>query len=64
MEDSNSIKNEVRTKRNTWVACPKCGHKVAKVRTCDMELKCKHCGCEFEVVIGTFNEKQECVKRK
>lgn len=44
--------DEVTTKRNTWVACPKCGHKVAKVRTCDMELKCKHCGCEFEAVIG------------
>ena len=44
--------NEVTTKRNTWVACPKCGHKVAKVRTCDMELKCKHCGCEFEAVIS------------
>jgi len=44
--------NEVTTKRNTWVACPKCGHKVAKVRTCDMELKCKHCGYEFEAVIG------------
>lgn len=40
------------TKRNTWVACPSCGHKVARVRTCDMECKCKYCGCEFEAVIG------------
>ena len=37
----------VATKRNTWVACPECGHKVAKVRTCDMEFKCKHCGHEW-----------------
>ena len=43
----------VATKRNTWVACPECGHKVAKVRTCDMEFKCKHCGHEFEAVIGS-----------
>lgn len=43
----------VTTKRNTWVACPKCGHKVARVRTCDMELKCKQCGHEFEVVINS-----------
>ena len=42
----------VATKRSTWVACPKCGHKVARVRTCDMELKCKSCGCEFEAVIS------------
>lgn len=42
----------ITTKRNTWVACPKCGHKVARVRTCDMELKCKSCGCEFEAVIN------------
>lgn len=45
--------DEVTTKRNTWVACPKCGHKVAKVRTCDMEVKCKHCGHEFEAVIAS-----------
>lgn len=42
----------VETKRNTWVACPNCGRKVARVRTCDMEFKCKHCGHEFEAVIG------------
>jgi DNA-directed RNA polymerase subunit RPC12/RpoP len=40
-------------KRNAWVACPKCGHKVAKVRTCDMEVKCRHCGHEYEVVIAS-----------
>ena len=38
--------------RNTGVACPNCGKKLAQVRTCDMELKCKHCGHEFEAVIG------------
>lgn len=43
----------VATKRNTWVACPECGHKVGKARTCDMEFKCKNCGHEFEAVIGT-----------
>ncbi len=46
-----NTKNEVRARRNTWVACSKCGHKVAKVRTCDMEIKCKHCGHEFEAII-------------
>jgi DNA-directed RNA polymerase subunit RPC12/RpoP len=50
--------DEVTTKRNTWVACPKCGHKVAKVRTCDMEVKCKHCGHEFEAVIGSSRLKK------
>ncbi len=42
------------SKRNAWVACPQCGHKVAKVRTCDMEVKCKHCGHEYEVVIASY----------
>lgn len=42
-------------KRNAWVACPKCGHKVARVRTCDMEVKCRHCGHEYEVVIASFS---------
>ena len=39
-------------KRNSWLACPRCGHKVAKAKTCDIEFKCKHCGYEFEVIIG------------
>ena len=41
------------SKRNAWVACPQCGQKVAKVRTCDMEVKCRHCGHEYEVVIAS-----------
>jgi hypothetical protein len=40
------------SKRNTWLACPGCGHKVARVRTCDIDFKCKYCACEFEVIIG------------
>jgi len=40
------------SRRNTWLACPQCGHKVAKAKTCDIEFKCKHCGYEFEVIIG------------
>jgi hypothetical protein len=39
------------SKRNAWVACPQCGQKVARVRTCDMEVKCRACGHEYEVVI-------------
>jgi hypothetical protein len=39
-------------RRSSWVACPKCGHKVAKVRTCDMEVKCRQCSYLFEAVIG------------
>ena len=48
----------VAIRRNSWVACPKCGHKVAKVRTCDMELKCRQCGHEFEAVIGPAHPSQ------
>lgn len=40
------------SRRNTWLACPGCGHKVARARVCDVEFKCKHCGFEFEVIIG------------
>jgi hypothetical protein len=40
------------SRRNSWIACPNCGHKVARVRTCDIAFKCKHCGYEFEVIIG------------
>ena len=43
-------------RRSSWVACPKCGHKVAKVRTCDMEIKCRQCSYRFEAVIGPFAE--------
>lgn len=39
-------------RHNSWLACPKCGHKVARVRTCDAEFKCKHCGHEFVAIIG------------
>ncbi|MBI4370391.1 MAG: hypothetical protein HY547_09205 [Elusimicrobia bacterium] len=46
------MKKSISAKRNTWIACPKCGHKVARVRICDMELKCKRCGHKFEAVIG------------
>lgn len=49
----------VSTKRNTWVACPECGHKVGKARTCDMEFKCKNCGHEFEAVIGASRPPKE-----
>jgi len=38
-------------RRNTWLACPNCGHKVARIRICDCEFKCKHCGYEFEALI-------------
>ncbi len=41
------------SKRNAWVACPQCGQKVARVRTCDMEVKCRACGHEYEVVIAS-----------
>lgn len=41
-------------RRNSWLACPGCGHKLAKVRTCDIEFKCKHCGHEFEVIIRSL----------
>lgn len=40
--------------RNSWLACPRCGHIVARVRTCDAEFKCKYCGYEFEVMIRPF----------
>ncbi len=43
-------------RRSSWVACPKCGHKVAKVRTCDMEVKCRQCSYLFEAVIGPSGE--------
>jgi hypothetical protein len=43
------------TRRNSWIACPKCGHKVARVRMCDMDVKCKHCGHEYEVIISPCN---------
>jgi DNA-directed RNA polymerase subunit RPC12/RpoP len=43
-------------KRSSWVACPKCGHKVARVRTCDMEIKCRQCSYRFEAVIGPYPE--------
>lgn len=43
----------IAARRNTWVACPNCGKKVAKVRTCDMEVRCKNCGHEFEAVIAS-----------
>ena len=44
-------------RRRSWVACPKCGHKVARVQTCDMEVKCPQCTFLFEVVIGPSLEK-------
>ena len=44
-------------RRRSWVACPKCGHKVAKVQTCDMEVKCAQCSYLFEAVIGPSSEK-------
>ena len=44
-------------RRSSWVACPKCGHKVAKVRTCDMEVKCRQCAYRFEAVIGPSSER-------
>jgi phage FluMu protein Com len=44
-------------RRRSWVACPKCGHKVAKVQICDMEVKCPQCSYLFEVVIGPSSEK-------
>ena len=40
--------------RNSWIACPHCGHKVARIRTCDAEFKCKHCGHQFEVIIRSI----------
>ncbi len=43
---------EQASRRTGWVACPKCGHKVARVRSCDMEVKCERCGHEYEAVIG------------
>lgn len=45
-------KKIIKTKRNTWVACPYCGRRVARVRICDMELRCKHCGRKFVAIIG------------
>lgn len=48
------------SKRNTWIACPRCARKLARVRTCDIEFKCKHCGHEFEVIINpTLNRDNE-----
>jgi len=38
-------------RRNSWLACPNCGNKVARARYCDIEFKCKGCGFEFEVII-------------
>jgi hypothetical protein len=43
-------------RRSSWVACPKCGHKVARVRICDMEVKCRQCSYLFEAVIGPYAE--------
>ena len=40
------------SRRNSWLACPACGHKVGRARICDVEFKCKYCGHEFEVIIG------------
>ena len=45
-----------RAKRGSWIACPKCGHKIAKVKTCDMEIKCQQCSYRFEAVIGPSAE--------
>jgi len=45
-----------RSKRNTWLACPRCGHKAAKVKTCDIEIKCKNCGQEFEAIVHPYTE--------
>ncbi len=42
------------TRRNSWLACPNCGHKVGRARTCDVEFKCKYCGHEFEVIIRSL----------
>jgi hypothetical protein len=51
-------------RRRSWVACPKCGHKVAKVRSCDMEVKCRQCSYLFEVVIGpTLEMVQDSVEK-
>jgi hypothetical protein len=47
------------SKRNAWVACPQCGQKVARVRTCDMEVKCRACGHEYEVVIASASRLRE-----
>lgn len=43
-------------RRSSWVACPKCGHKVARVRICDMEVKCHQCSYRFEAVIGASTD--------
>ena len=40
------------SRRQTWLACPACGHTLAKVCVCDIEFKCKYCGCEFEAIIA------------
>ena len=44
-------------RRRSWVACPRCGHKAAKVQSCDMEVKCPQCSYVFEVIIGPSAEK-------
>ena len=49
----------------SWVACPKCGHKVAKVRSCDMEVKCQQCSYVFQVFIGPSPERiQDSVEKE
>lgn len=46
-------------RRNSWLACPSCGHKVGRARTCDIEFKCKYCGYEFEVIIKPVRRTDE-----
>jgi hypothetical protein len=38
-------------RRNTLLACPECGRRAGRARVCDMDFKCKNCGCEYEVII-------------
>jgi hypothetical protein len=38
-------------RRHSWLACPKCGHRTCHARVCDIAIKCKYCGCEFEAII-------------
>jgi hypothetical protein len=43
-------------RRQSLIACLGCGHRIANVRTCDAEFKCKQCGCEFEVIIRLIRD--------
>lgn len=52
------MENDIK-KRNSWIACPRCGHKIAKARFCDIELKCKNCGHVFVAFIGITEEELE-----